>query len=184
MLFVGVRELTVSFKRGDVFYVNFSEVVYDPSNPDHVKGRPLPHTVLKGMHMAIVLSDDELHDGVTLSKEHVVVVPISTSKAAVQNDNLLLTHIPLETTKNPFLKTKSYALVHQPITIPKHWLREVKHRGTVHPDDMELISLGLLISTGCSEHVQKLIDQAVTEALKAYTVKQIPTGEQQASSDE
>lgn len=173
---------TVSFKRGDVFYVDFSEVVYNSGNKNHVKGRPLPHTVLHGLHMGIVLSDDEKHDGVELSKDHVVVVPISKAKAAATRGELLLTHIPLEVEKNAFLSQKSYALVHQPIPVPIHWLREVKRRGEVHPDDMELVTFGLLMSTGCSEHVQKFINQAVTQALNEYVEQ--TSSEGPASSDE
>lgn len=175
--------MTVPFSRGDVFYINFSEVVFDPENLDHVKGRPLPHTVLQGIHMAIVLSSDEQHDEVQLSENHVVVIPISSSRTAVKNNNLLLTHIPLETDNNPFLKGKCFALVHQPITIPRHWIRETKRRGKIHPEDMEYISLGLLLSTGCSEQVQKLIDTAVTEAVKEHAAKGFNLKEQ-ISSDE
>ncbi|MFC5775863.1 type II toxin-antitoxin system PemK/MazF family toxin [Ectobacillus antri] len=173
----------VSFKRGDVFYVNFTEVVYDPRKKDHVKGRPLPHTVLQGNHMAIVLSDDENHDDVQLSKQHVVVAPISSSKSAVANDKLLLTHVPLEVAKNPFLSQESYALLHQPLTIPIHWLREAKRRGRVHPDDMEVVSLVLLLSTGSSEHVQKIIKQAVSEAVKEYAEKSMQEGSSAASDE-
>ncbi|GAB6574302.1 type II toxin-antitoxin system PemK/MazF family toxin [Bacillus cereus] len=172
---------TVEFKRGDVFYVNFSEVVYDSANKDHVKGRPLPHTILQGLHMAIVLSNDEKHDGVELSTNHVLVVPISESKTAAERGELLITHVPLEKEKNEFLKKKSYALVFQPIPVPIHWLREGKRRGEVDPGDMELVTRGLIMSTGSAEHVNKFIDEAVAEALSEFGQS---SSEGPASSDE
>lgn len=174
---------TVSFKRGDVFYVNFSEVVYDPSNRDHVKGRPLPHTILQGIHMAIVLSNDEQHDGIELSQKHILVVPISSCKTAAKNGELLITHIPLEKEKNEFLEDTSYALVFQPIPIPIHWLRESKRRGEVDPMDMQMVTRGLIMSTGSAEHVNKFIDEAVAEALSKFGAGQSPS-EEPASSDE
>ncbi|MFZ4167047.1 type II toxin-antitoxin system PemK/MazF family toxin [Brevundimonas sp. NPDC058933] len=163
--------MTISFERGEVFGVDFSEIVYDSSNQDHVRGRPLPHTVIQGYHQAIVLSDSDSHDGSNLSTNHVVVVPISSAKAAVEKGNLLVTHIDLEPKNNTFLSHKCYALVHQPITIPIHWLRQNKRKGKVCDEDMEVINLSLLLSTGCSEHVQAMIQDAINQTIKEYSFK-------------
>lgn len=133
--------------------------------------------------MGIVLSDDTAHDGVQLSEDHVVVVPISGSRTAVQNQNLLLSHVPLKAKNNSFLQKDSYTLVHQPITIPKHWLIQRKYKGEVYSEEMEYISLGLLISIGCSDHVQNMINEAVTQAIKEYESEQKGKGETASSNE-
>lgn len=47
---------------------------------------------------------------------------------------------------------------------------------------MELVSLALLFSTGTSEHIQKMIQEAITEAIKKYSQKSV-NADNQASSD-
>lgn len=81
------------FKRGQVFWVKFPKPKFNPRNYKDRANNPLPHTVIRGWHMALCLTD---HDDPVTSDKHVVVVPISKSSTASSNGTLLPTHIPIQ----------------------------------------------------------------------------------------
>lgn len=151
------------FKRGQVYWVKFPEPKFNPTDSKDKANNPLPHTVIKGWHMAICLTN---HDDVGASDKHVVVVPVSKSSTAVAADTLLPTHIPIQKSDYAFLSEDSYALAFQPITIPSHWLFDVKCVGEFQDEIMQAVDVALWLSTGSQERVKTFIARAVQETIQ------------------
>jgi len=146
------------YKRGEVYWVKLPMVKHNQDNDQHIRANPKPHTVIHGWHMAVILTD---HDQQYLSHKHTLVIPISKSKSAVSTGSLVATHIPLEVEDFSFLDEKSYALAFQPITVPSHWILNDEYAGQLDPETMTVLSQALLITTGSTEDIQQLIDEAV-----------------------
>lgn len=147
-----------TFIKGQVYTVYFPKPKYDPEVENHVNLMPKPHTVIYGKHKAIVLANPD-STGKVLSANHVHVVAISSARSAVENGNLLATHVPLKKELHSFLDHDSFALAFQIITVPSHWLTNDNYVGEIESKTMSAITIATLLSTGSWEYVQAMVDK-------------------------
>lgn len=146
------------FKRGDVYAVEIPEA--DLSKPNSPAP---PDDRLKGKHMVICLTD---YDDPQVPPKHVVVAPISKAKSAVSQNKIYPTYYPMPKSEFPFLRTDSYAYLHQLQPINRHWLPLKPPIATIPEEKMKEITAVLFIATGSYKDVQNIIDETVKEKLR------------------
>lgn len=159
------------FSRGTVVKVKFPEYSYDSTDPDDVKLIPYPHSVIRGIRKAILLSNSELHfpeegDVQILSSKHIAVIPISSATVESRDGRILPTYLKLDCNKYEFLDRECYALANQIITIPIQWVTNRVAQGSLDELDMLKLDSLLLISSGTADTVSKMIKDAVQQEVE------------------
>jgi hypothetical protein len=174
----------MSLERGKVYTIYFPKPRYEETVPNHVDYMPKPHSVIYGKHDAIILSKPD-PTGKIISKDHVHVIAISSCRVAVENDELLATHVPLKKDLHDFLDHDSFALAFQIKTIPSHWIQEENFKGEIELKTMGAITVATFLSTGSWEYVLELVEK-MSEQKMATFLEENKTGKvyEDASSDE
>lgn len=138
------------FYRREVYYCDF------PSNNLSVPTQlPPPDYNLRGRHMAIMLTD---HNNPHVPDGQALVIPISSLKDANRKD--VAAYIPLKAENNPFLNHDSFAKVNQIQPIDQSWIKSKV--GDLHPKEMNMVNIGVMLATGTYKYVEQYIDQEVT----------------------
>lgn len=168
-------ELSVSFKRGDVFYC---ELAKEPTQPSYV---------MEGPHRVVVLTDSifpkingPISDTLSLPQPKfkrftVPVLPITSlhddegqEKKKIPTD-LVLYYQDYAAAGPPYNTTitkDSLIRTEQIISISRNRLE--RKVGALLPEDLKTLDLLLLLTLKLEDTVQQMIDRAVNKALAPY----------------
>lgn len=151
-----------TFQRGQVFKGYIPEFKDDPRAPK-------PGFILYGEHRFIVLHD---HDEAQISKNFVLIVPITTAKSEVakahkEKRNILDSYVLLESSHYHFLDHDSYASTAQPFPASRKWIEETSI-GQIDEKKMRDIDFQMIRTYGLINAVQFIAEQYAAKQMALF----------------
>lgn len=144
------------FLRGHVFYAQLPRQEFD-------NGSFPPSYTIQGEHMVVVLHNSTSNE---FDEMQVLVAPITSAKAAVDNNKIQPTHVQLLPTDGAGVKRECYISTHQIMPINREWLDNKK--GKLKDIKMLEVDLAIAISGSLNLIINEERDKRLLELTKKY----------------